>query len=138
MKDQLFHAKKLLGIIDTVFNEFEKSFVNMTMVQMNNERLQDYLKKVFPEPGNPKDTIGKNKALRQREWAEYFFQEGKGNRIKGVQGTLWAAYNGVTELLDHAKKKNMDRHLNSIWFGEDAAIKMRAFHSAEKILKKCL
>jgi hypothetical protein len=54
-----------------------------------------------------------------------------------VRGTLWDAYNGVTELIDHRKTPydadtTLDR-LNSIWFGRGAAIKERALRVAEQM-----
>jgi hypothetical protein len=36
---------------------------------------------------------------------EYFFDWGKGNRLPEVSGTLWAAFNGVTEWRDHRKSR---------------------------------
>ena len=55
-----------------------------------------------------------------------------------VRGTLWAAYNGVTELIDHRKARQHDAdttldRLNSIWFGRSAAIKERARRVAEQM-----
>ena len=55
-----------------------------------------------------------------------------------MRGTLWAAYNGVTELIDHrqARRHGADTtlgRLNSIWFGRGAAIKERALRVAEQM-----
>ena len=55
-----------------------------------------------------------------------------------VRGTLWAAYNGVTELIDHRKARQHSAdttlgRLNSIWFGRGAAIKERALRVAEQM-----
>ncbi len=55
-----------------------------------------------------------------------------------VRGTLWAAYNGVTELIDHRKARPYGAdttlgRLNSIWFGRGAAIKERALRVAEQM-----
>jgi hypothetical protein len=48
-----------------------------------------------------------------------------------MQGTVWAAYNGVTELIDHGKMASAGadhscRRLHSVWFGHGAAVKARA------------
>jgi hypothetical protein len=37
-----------------------------------------------------------------RYWSAWLFRHGKGNQEKGIEGTFWAAYNGVTELVDHS------------------------------------
>ncbi len=48
--------------------------------------------------------------------------------MSGVNGTLWAAFNGVTEWLDHRKtRQNPGQRLNSLWFGENYRVKARAF-----------
>lgn len=73
-----------------------------------------------------------------RAWAEHFFTEGAGNGVAGVSGTLWAAYNGVTELIDH-RVRSLDgkntitgdsQRLNTIWFGTGAHVKELAFKVA--------
>ena len=56
---------------------------------------------------------------------------GKGNRLAGVAGTLWAGFNGVTEWIDHRQtRQNASQRLTSAWFGESARIKSRAFSVA--------
>ncbi len=61
---------------------------------------------------------------RDRSWSEYFFDQGKGNRLAGVAGTWWAGFNGVT---DRKTRQNSTQRLNSAWFGESARIKARAY-----------
>ena len=51
----------------------------------------------------------------------------------GVTGTLWAAFNGVTEWLDHRKtRQNPGQRLNSLWFGDNYRVKARAFSLAQE------
>ena len=70
---------------------------------------------------------------RNRDWAEHFFDEGRGNRLPGVRGTLWAAFNGITELLDHRKtRQTPGQRLNSLWFSENYRLKARAFALAQE------
>jgi len=67
----------------------------------------------------------------RRQWAQYFFEKGKGDDLPGVRGTLWAAYNGVAELTDHrGLRQTADRRLHSVWYGEGATIKARALRAA--------
>ena len=62
----------------------------------------------------------------------HFFDEGRGNRLPGVRETLGAAFNGVTELLDHRKTKQPPgQRLSSIWFGDNYRIKAKAFSLAQ-------
>lgn len=51
---------------------------------------------------------------------------GIGQDIPGVRGTWWGAYNGVTQYLNYSKGNNSDNRLNSLWFGEDYKLNMKA------------
>ncbi len=127
-------AKRTLGLIHRGYQEIEEAFQNLARVKMDDRRLHTYLHQVFPEPGNREDRDAAQEAARHRAWAEYFFTKGKGNDKPGIQGTLWAAYNGITEYVDHCRKprstQSADRRLNSLWFGEGSQIKSRAFRVA--------
>ena len=63
---------------------------------MHGNRLEKYLEYVYPEPKDRLPTESEAECIaRDRSWSEYFFDQGAGNRLRGVEGTLWAAYNGV-------------------------------------------
>ena len=90
---------------------------------------------IFPEPKRLSDESVYRRALRQmqddRSASKRLFETGKGNEINGVAGTLWAAYNGVTEYVDFHKYKTGDgKWLETVWFGAGDAIKTRAFEAA--------
>jgi hypothetical protein len=54
-----------------------------------------------------------------------------GNSEPGVRGTLWAAYNGIAEYVDHAVHyRDADRRLDAIWFGSGYLSKARAYRVA--------
>lgn len=135
MPARLRQAENLLGIVRTRFDNIEKTFKAMITMKIDKDRLSDYLRSVFPDPLDPENEKAAETAQRNRLLAEYFFDQGAGNRAAGVAGTLWAAYNGVTEMIDHRKRRQTgERRLNSIWFGDSCSIKVRAFNMAnEKI-----
>ena len=109
----------------------------MARVQMNADRLGQYRARVFPEPSDPKDERAVARVRRDRKFAAHLFAEGEGQRMPGVAGTLWAAYNGVTEYADHrqSKEQTPDRRLNSIWFGEGYLAKARAYRVANAMAR---
>jgi hypothetical protein len=91
------------------------------------------------------------KARDDRAWSAHFFDHGKGQDHPGVRGTLWAAYNGVTEFIDHCLPPNggkrrrtsspqstatptNDRRLESVWFGSGYRAKARAYQVAKQWL----
>lgn len=139
VQERLAKAAALLGLIDKKYTEISESFNRLAEVKMNCEKIAEYLNAVFPNPQDPENISGLRKAEANRARAEYLFAQGKGNDLPGVAGTLWAAYNGITELIDHRVSASSgdssaatggSRRLNSIWFGAGAATKARAYEIA--------
>ena len=58
------------------------------------------------------------------------FDTGRGNTMKGVRGTMWAAYNAVTEFISHERGNSDETRLDSQWFGSGAALNQRALDAA--------
>ena len=115
----------------------------MLQTNIDSSRLKVYLESVFRDPKD-KDAFEKvTKVKRDRTWAEHFFDEGVGTDIAGVRGTLWAAYNGVTELVDHRVKSfdgrtistSDSQRLNNVWFGTGAKTKELAYKVAVEKLE---
>jgi hypothetical protein len=123
--DKLKQANQMLGLINDRFEQMERTFQAMSRVKLNTDRLAEYLAAGYPDSTEPDKQL---LAQRDRGWSEFFFDQGKGNRLPGVVGSLWAGFNGVTEWLDHRKsRQNSNQRLNSAWFGESARIKSRAY-----------
>jgi phage/plasmid-like protein (TIGR03299 family) len=147
LRQRMDQAGDMLGIIRACFARIEEKFVEMTRRQLGNGQVQKYLHLVFPDPQDRNDARAKARAASNRLWSEHFFAHGKGTEIRGVRGTLWAAYNGVAELVDHRRPQvggrraqstlfgHADapadaRRLESAWFGDGCAAKVRAYREA--------
>ena len=125
---KLKQAHEMLGLINERFSEVEESFQAMSRVKLDSNRLTEYLANVYPDCKEPDKQL---LVQRDRSWSEYFFDQGRGNRMPGVEGSLWAAFNGVTEWIDHRKtRQNENQRLVSSWFGETGRVKSRAFSVA--------
>ncbi len=91
------------------YHDTAQAFERMRAFRLDQVLLQQYLATVFPDPAPGAVPDGDAAAVaRRREqtrarryWAEALFAEGEGNQAPDVRGSLWAAYNGVTELVDH-------------------------------------
>jgi phage/plasmid-like protein (TIGR03299 family) len=129
-------AERMLGLVHHHFDELAETFREMVRVPMSGNRLEKYLEYVYPDPKDRLPTESEAECIaRDCSWSEYFFDQGAGNRMIGVRGTLWAAYNGVTEWLDHRKiRQSADQRLASIWYGEANRIKARALTVAVEML----
>jgi hypothetical protein len=62
--------------------------------------------------------------------------ESESNSVAGIKGSAWAAYNAVTEYVDHFSfvnprdKTDTTARLASIWLGRGADLKKKAFDVA--------
>jgi len=84
--------------------------------------VKQYLLQVFPDPHDATDSKAAVRADLSRRCALHLWQHGSGNEDASVRDTIWATYNGVTELIDHRKPtaRGADctaRRLHSVWFG---------------------
>lgn len=133
--ERLRQAQKLLGIVRKRYSDIETSFKAMLRVQMGNGLLDKYLSRVFPDPIDPENEKAVKRVQTDREWSEYFFENGAGNSMNGVRGSLWAAYNGIAEYIDHRcpSYQTKDKRLNSVWFGDGYLAKARAFNAANQM-----
>ena len=144
VRERLRQSEKLLGVINNRFARIEEVFQKAAQFKMNGKKLSGYMNHVFPDPQKPEGHDSEDERYQQelaraqqnRFWAMHFFEHGKGNDAKPVAGTLWAAYNGVTELVDHRCRPNQsdERRLDSIWFGDGYLVKARAFRVAENLV----
>ncbi|MGH7544079.1 MAG: DUF932 domain-containing protein [Gemmatimonadota bacterium] len=139
----LDRAQEALGIIQTEFEELEVTFRALARTQVDQERLTEYLTRVFPDPADTTDVSRRMRLRRDRLWSRHFFENGRS--LPEARGTMWAAYNGVTEYIDHRVLFGRDgraltghRRLASIWFGEGYQIKARAYREAARLAKAWL
>jgi len=135
-KARLKAAKDALAIIQKRFSDSQEVYQAMCRVMMTDHLLDRYLGAVFPIPKDP--TPGdKERVCADRSLARDLFTSGAGNTAPRVSGTLWAAYNGVTELIDHYRPPKMspESHLASVWFGAGASARNRAFRYALDIIQ---
>ncbi len=134
---RLQQAVENLGLIRQRYQEIEIAFEQTSRVPMNSRSVADYFRAVFPAPSNPLEEAAPVPVAQVRAQATSLFEAGQGNQMPGVSGTLWAAYNAVTELVDHRLYlSSPEARLRSIWFGEGYAIKVRAYELALQFMRR--
>lgn len=130
-RERLRQATDLLGIVSKTYTELAGHYRAMTRVSMDNEKLTNYVVTVFPEPKDPTDQSAQRRVTVDRTEVTRLFTEGRGNNQPRVRGTLWAAYNAVTEYADFRSVNTTQAHrLDSVWYGAAASIKHRALQEA--------
>ncbi len=100
------------------------------------DTLRKYVEQVFM-PEVKKRTVADEDALASiakiHAKVVPLFEKGRGNDMPGVKGTLWAAYNAVSEYMTWEKGRSASTRLDSLWFGEGGKINQRALTEALKI-----
>ncbi|MBI4661696.1 MAG: DUF932 domain-containing protein [Verrucomicrobia bacterium] len=124
-------AKINLGIITDRFQKIGNEFQQLAEIQVTKSRLTEYLSAVFPMPADETDVRARKRVEAARQKSCELSESGWGNGAEKVRGTLWAAYNGVTQFVDYrTTKQDPSQHLDSIWFGSGYLTKARAFNVA--------
>lgn len=138
MRGRLADAQLSLEVILDSFGQIKKMLQAMAGVKMTAPSLEKYLLAVMPEPRQAHDEAARRRIemiRRRRNHARQLFETGMGQQQQGTRGTLWAAYNAVTELADHhLQKAQTSRYLESAWFGEGDQLKRRALQEARRVM----
>lgn len=123
---------KDIEFIKKTYDGIETAFKRMAKVLVDDARLTEYVEAVFPIKEEWKPDR-KRKIEQQRQEAVKLFEAGTGNAAKGVRGTLWAAYNGITEYADHRLvlgARTQSGRVDRLWFGDAAKLKEVAYDKA--------
>jgi phage/plasmid-like protein (TIGR03299 family) len=138
-KNAEFALKEIQAALDFQKNEFRASISAMRRMAaygVDTQTIKDYIKEVF-EP-----EIKLRSLTKESEEKSYdkltakimpLFENGRGNDMQGVRGTMWGLYNGVTEYLTHERGREVDTRIESLWFGQAKKTSERAFATAIKI-----
>lgn len=131
---KLQEAQRVLAASSDVFVDWQAKAELLARKQLNDAVLQQVWLSLMPDPKPKKDDKGNeipvsnSRAKGVRAELTRLFDEGKGNELRGVKGTAWAALNAVTEFIDHGRNEAgaQDKRLASAWFGQGAQIKQDA------------
>ena len=132
-KEKLKEAHEILGLTNKLYAQLDAIFNRMNETMVRGKTLTDYVEAVFPNRLESQDNSWMTKVrYKIVELAE----TGQGSEM--AKGTLWGAYNAVTEYVDHYRgtKADDDQRLKSMWFGSGERIKKNAFRSAVNILEQ--
>jgi phage/plasmid-like protein (TIGR03299 family) len=116
VEERVKFAGQLLAQAGEFYNELTDGYRQMAKTTLNNTQIIAYIKEslrpykpqnateeeleVFEEKSEP------NQLKKEIDSVLNLIETGRGSDIKGVRGTLWGAYNGITEYVDHYKSKS--------------------------------
>jgi len=132
--DKLDDARKCIMTAQNKFDDFHKRAKKLTEVQFDIEQLEALTKILIPKEK------GKNDTRRAKARASIMkgFTDDPQN-IDGVRGTAWAAFNAITQHIDHEssyKGKNTEAkseaRMDSVLIGANARFKTEALKVVSK------
>lgn len=123
-------AGELLGKAGVFFDETVGTFRKLARTQIRAATMRDYFACALGEqlstPFDDMSTMRRNQITA----LEQLHEEGIGHDLPGVRGTLWGAYNAVTEYVDHRKTTDS---LDWMAAGGGADLKGRALTVAHEM-----
>lgn len=129
--------EKVGEIMNVVTREFEATAAQYRVLQLagcNDVDLKRYVNEVFA-PERVKKTMAQQaeawigaEQLGSRVYpkVQELFENGRGTQLPGVKGTLWGAYNAITEYIAHERGEQAIDRLDSAWFGQGMTQNVRA------------
>lgn len=97
--------------------------------RMSVSETREYFKAVFAQRATVQ-AIGTDAGERVAQRVLELVESGRGSNTYGVRGTAWGAYNAVTEYLTHERGTDADRRMDSLMFGNGAALNRKALELA--------
>lgn len=139
-KVHLDEARRILGLAEKFYEAQGKYFRAMSAKQLSKLEFDGYINAILPVPVGAdvaEESTERAKTIQER--LAFLFEEGRGNSLPGVKGTLWAAFNAVTEYVDHVRpltEKGLLRKggFEAAVFGSGQAIRQKAFDVAADLV----
>ena len=130
-KDYLAEARAMLKLTDLYYARLAETFNRLRETKLRDCDWSRFTNRLVPD-GQKKDGTPIDRS-KIREQLGYLYRHGIGNDHPDVKGTKWAAYNAVTEYVDHGKEfadgnsgDAADYRMNSIIWGNGSLMKKRA------------
>lgn len=132
--DQMEMAKGLVNTAKRTFEDSLETYKAFAKKRLTDKTFDEFFKKSYWSEQelrlHKEDTLDKSRVYAT---VKSLYESGTGQDIPGVRGTLWAAYNAVTEFVDHERGRD-DNRLSSSWFGSGNDLRSKAFKQAVKML----
>jgi phage/plasmid-like protein (TIGR03299 family) len=142
MPAKLEDAQVAIENICKIYSGIEELFNKMAAYKMTKDSVKEYFNRLYPVIDEKLVTtdsqfIKRNINISIQQQLLKNFNEGFGVKELGIGGTLWAAFNAVTQYIDHPLdyKLGNNKLLKRIWFGEGEIIKKKAYMTALDYIK---
>jgi len=124
-------VKQTLGIAHDKFAKYKDVAEFLSSKRYTAESLVNYYNDVFPHTyaGSKGKNVVNFEDLTKNAKAAHDVLHTQPGASKG-EGTFWQAFNSVTYMTDHLMGRSAESRLNSAWFGQNQARKVKALQKA--------
>ena len=133
IEGKVAEARRVLGLANNYYAAFGEGADLLAGRQAGRAQLDAYFQALYPDPAEGVDPA---RARATRMTLHGLFEQGMGQDLPGVKGSLWAAYNAATELVDHHQGKDARRRMEGAWLGDGAKVKRRAWDLAMDLARR--
>jgi phage/plasmid-like protein (TIGR03299 family) len=125
--DNLAAVRETINIANERFEATAEQYRRLVRRSISQADVRKYVHRVLEiEDESKASTRLKNIAQQIIDLAE----TGRGNDLPSVRGSLWSAWNGLTEFLAYRRGNDRSKRLDSLWFGDSAALNKKALDIA--------
>jgi phage/plasmid-like protein (TIGR03299 family) len=122
---------EVLALSQSLFGQLDVIFNGMAATKISAEQLRGYVEALVPDS---EEAENDQTTEMMRDSVLQLHDSGQGANLS--RGTLWGAFNSVTEYTDHMMLGgDSTNRLDSIWFGRGEELKLKAYHLAEQMLR---
>lgn len=134
---RLRHSKSLVAnlanvreVMNLANQEFEATADQYRLLARKDINLGDLRKYVRRVLKVDEQEVPSARLANQIEQIIGLCESGRGNDLPSIKNTFWSAYNGVSEWLGYNRGRSQATRLDSLWFGDGAAVNKTALQIA--------
>lgn len=131
VKDNLDRVAEIMNLANREFEATLQQYKLLANKEINSTDLEKYVKLVMV--GEKKLEANEEAGKRILNRIIPLFEKGRGNDMPEIKGTLWAAYNSISEYLQYEKGSDEGIRMDSLMFGQSATILENALKIAVKM-----
>ncbi len=125
----LTELRETMKVANSAFEASVIQYRKLAQFKINKVDLRQYVKIVLGIDKEDEKDIATRTMNKLRDIL-LCCEKGRGNEMPSVRGTLWTAYNGITEYLAYDYGRNADNRADSLWFGVNANLSQQALDLA--------
>ncbi len=126
-------VQEIMNLADSEFEATANQYRMLTQKDINSKDLEKYVKLVFNTTAKLVEAGGNVEELNNKRIIQQIvplFEKGRGNDMKEIKGTMWAAYNAVNEYLQYERGSDNSNRMDNMWFGDSARLNKKALETA--------